>query len=383
MRNSPVKVPVLMFHSVADHKQSRPWSFLSMPIRTFEMCVRYLYLRKFTTITLRQLYEYMKSNTALPSKPVVLTFDDGFLDNWFYAYPILKKYGMKGVIFVNPDFVDSTTKAIPNLEDVWRGRKRESDLEYWGYLSWEEMRRMEHDGTMEIQSHAMTHTWYFKDDRILDFHHPGDEYYWLYWNEFPQKKAKWLTEYKEDEVPFGTPVYSYGKALITRRYFDDAELRNQLVEYVAEHGGREFFNAPEWRNTLHEIADNYKFRHPLNDRYETEEEYIERVKFEIFESKRKIEENLDKTVEFICWPGGGCNEITQQLAVDVRYLASTKGTVKNAWGAEPSRIHRVSSSLGNQLSVGYIGLCLFAIQVEIYRGPKLCDVFIQFARRLI
>jgi len=324
----------------------------------------------------------MKNNTELPPKPIVLTFDDGFLDNWVYAYPILKKYGMKGVIFVNPDFVDLTNEARPNLEDVWHGRIREWDLEYWGYLSCEEMRRMERYGTMEIQSHAMTHTWYFKDNNIVDFHHPGDEYYWLYWNEYPQKKAKWLTEYKEDEVPFGTPVYSYGKALITRRYFDDAGLRNRLVEYVAEHGGRDFFNAPDWRKILHEIADNYRSRHRLEDSYEAEEEYIERVKSEIFDSKRKIEENLDKAIEFICWPGGGCNEITLQLAADAGYLASTKGTVKNTWGAEPSRIHRVSSLLGNQFSGGCIGLCLFAIQVEAYRGPKLYDFLIQFARKI-
>ena len=387
MRNNPVKVPVLMFHSVADHKRPRHWSFLSMPTHTFELCVRYLCNRNFNTISLKQLYKYMKYNTPLPPKPIVLTFDDGFLDNWVYAYPILKKYGMNGVIFVNPDFVDSMTKARPNLEDVWRGRKGESDLEYWGYLSWEEMRRMERDGTMEIQSHAMTHTWYFKDDNIIDFHHPGDEYYWLYWNEFPQKKAKWLIEYKEDEVPFGTPVYSYEKALITRRYFDDAGLKNHLVEYIAENGGENFFNASHWRSILHEITDDYRTHHRLNEHYETEQEYFERVRFEIFESKRKIEENLDKPVEFICWPGGGFNEITLKLATEAGYLASTKGTIRNTYGVDSSRIHRVSAPHLNYHQFGwpskYATLLLFVIQVEGYRRSKLYDVFIQPAKGLI
>ena len=42
----------------------------------------------------------------IPEKSIVLTFDDGYADIWIYAYPLLKKYGMCGTVFINPDFVD-------------------------------------------------------------------------------------------------------------------------------------------------------------------------------------------------------------------------------------------------------------------------------------
>ena len=139
-------IPVLMFHSVANHGKHRPWSFLSMPVQTFELCIKHLYLNGFKTITLNQLYEYMNGNIDLPNKSIILTFDDGFLDNWVYAYPILKKYGMKGTIFVSPEFVDMTDEYRPNLEDIRSGYIPQNDLEYWGYLSWNEMIKMEKEG---------------------------------------------------------------------------------------------------------------------------------------------------------------------------------------------------------------------------------------------
>lgn len=383
MKISVVKVPVVMLHSVADHRHPVPWSFLSTPVSVFKKCIRYLRGRGYNTIDLGQLYSYMEHNAELPEKPIVLTFDDGFLDNWVNAYPILRKHGMKGVIFVNPDFVDETTECRPNLEDVWRGRVEESELDYWGYLSWEEMRKMESDGTMDVQSHAFTHTWYFKDSNIIDFHHPGDDYYWLYWNIFPQKKAKWLTDYRDDKVPFGYPIYSHEKSLITRRYFDDHGLRERLIEYVSDHGGRTFFNSSGWKGELYAVVDDYRTCHSLKDHYETEELYVERVKSEIFESKRIIEKNLNKTVDFICWPGGGFNHLSLQLAMNAGYLASTKSNIKNSWGADPNRIHRVASLLSNRPCLDYMGLCLFIIQIESYRGPEICNQIVNFVKRSV
>src|SRR5262245_43026142 len=105
MVNKAPKVPVLIYHSIAnDHEH--PWSFLSIPVQLFEKQIMYLQRHGFNSITLYELHAYLRYGIPLPSRPIVLTFDDGFLDNWVYAFPILRKYGMKATVFVTTDFVD-------------------------------------------------------------------------------------------------------------------------------------------------------------------------------------------------------------------------------------------------------------------------------------
>jgi len=196
-------VPVIMYHAVGPPSPDWIWQHVITPIDVFERQIKTLSKKGFHTITLLDLYGYMKYEKTIPEKAVVLTFDDGYLDNWVYVYPLLKKYGMTGTIFVNPEFVDPTDDYRPNLKDVWSGRCKEKNLGSKGFLSWNEMRRMEEDGVMDIQSHSMTHTWYFCSEEIIDFHHPGNtQYPWLFWNASPERKCYCLTENQEAFIPF-------------------------------------------------------------------------------------------------------------------------------------------------------------------------------------
>jgi peptidoglycan/xylan/chitin deacetylase (PgdA/CDA1 family) len=125
-------IPVLMFHGVADEVLKVPYGFLLQPAEHFEACMQYVARNGFTTITLQVLYNHLKSNESLPRNPIVLTFDDGYLDNWVYVYPILKKYGLHGTIFVVSDFVDPSGDIRPNLDDVATKRISRRELKWWG-----------------------------------------------------------------------------------------------------------------------------------------------------------------------------------------------------------------------------------------------------------
>jgi peptidoglycan/xylan/chitin deacetylase (PgdA/CDA1 family) len=298
-----------------------------------------------STITLGELHAHLSSGAPLPEKPIVLTFDDGYLDNWVFAYPILKKYGHHAVIWMSTDFIDPCTEPRPNLEDCREGRVDERELGDLGFLSWAEMRRMTASGHIEIQSHAQTHTWYFSGPDILDFHRPlGVDGYvpypWLAWNLFPERKYEYMKAHLEENVPHGTPVYSHGKALETRRYFEDEDLTARLVEAVRG-GGPAFFDRKGWRGELESIIDRYP---PRNDRVETEQEYHARVKRELIDSRRIIEEALGTKVEFLCWPGGGRTPETLRIAEEVGYLATTTHfqdpSRRNEYGQNPREIGR-------------------------------------------
>lgn len=88
-------VPILMYHRIADVAGDRN----SLPKEKFEQQLRYLAKHNFTTITPDMLYEHYTQHKALPKKSVLLTFDDGYADNFTEALPLLQKYKMTAVVF--------------------------------------------------------------------------------------------------------------------------------------------------------------------------------------------------------------------------------------------------------------------------------------------
>lgn len=96
------QVPILCYHQVRDwrEKDSKAAKDYIIPIATFKDHMKMLADSGYHTILPDQLYDYLNNGTALPSKPIMLTFDDTDLDQFTIAAPEMKKYGFKGVFFV-------------------------------------------------------------------------------------------------------------------------------------------------------------------------------------------------------------------------------------------------------------------------------------------
>jgi hypothetical protein len=192
------------------------------------------------------------------------------------------------------------------------------------------MREMEAAGVMDIQSHAMTHTWYPSGPKIVDFRHPGDDYVWMDWNASPERKWDYLRSGMPSTARWGEPVYEHSKSLAGRRFFPDTGLSAHLAGYATA-AGNGYFSRADWRENLTIEAERYRAGHCLEERFENEAEYLARLQWELGDSKRLIEANLGKTVEFLCWPGGGYGQ--EAVAIARRfYSASTlssgdRGTV--------------------------------------------------------
>ncbi|HIH97126.1 MAG TPA: polysaccharide deacetylase family protein [Thermoplasmata archaeon] len=377
-------VPVIMYHSIGIPNRKWQWNYLTCPYEIFESQLKWVKEKAFHTISLQRLYDYMKEDVKLLKNPVVLTFDDGYLDNWVFAYPLLKKYGFKGTIYVNPEFTDPRNIIRKNLEDVWKGEAKIDKLETIGYLSWKEMKEMEDEGVMDIQSHTLSHTWYPTSNRIIDFRHPRDPYIWMTWNDNPAKKP-YLQIDNEELVNYGEPVCEYGRATGTRRYFPDEILKEFMKNYVEERSGKDFFDSKNWRDELFEVARKYKEENWLNERYETEEEYEERVYYELKKSKEIIEHKLDKEAKFLCWPGGAVTDKALKMASDIGYVSSTAGRdmkyerkyLRNKYEEDPSRINRRGSALywdgieGFGSKVKYMNGFYFALSLYNFQGRKI------------
>jgi len=127
-------VPILMYHHVGPLASDADeiTTNLTVDPEKFEAQLSWLKSQGYQTLTLTQLNQVFFNKRQLPAKPVILTFDDGYADNYQYAFPLLKKYQMSAVIFV-----------ITDMRDGW-------------YTSWAELREMAAAG-IEIDSHTASH----------------------------------------------------------------------------------------------------------------------------------------------------------------------------------------------------------------------------------
>lgn len=91
-----VTLPVLMYHSVLKDA-SRTGEYVITP-EQLESDIAYLKNHGYTAVTPEQVTAYVRRGEKLPAKPVMLTFDDGHLNNMTYAFPLMEKYDMTGVI---------------------------------------------------------------------------------------------------------------------------------------------------------------------------------------------------------------------------------------------------------------------------------------------
>ena len=95
-------VPILCYHQIRDWKptDSKTAQAYIVPPASFQEQMKMLADSGYHTILPDQLYAYLNEGTPLPSKPVMLTFDDTDLDQYTVARPIMEKYNFKGVFFV-------------------------------------------------------------------------------------------------------------------------------------------------------------------------------------------------------------------------------------------------------------------------------------------
>lgn len=134
-----VNLPVLMYHGITDSPDRI--NEYNISTEMFESDLKWLGDNGFTSITANQLINYVYSGAALPSKPVLITFDDGYANNYSLAYPLLQKYHMKAVISVIGSQSDISS------DDIYRDKFNSN-------LSWGEIALMQSSGAIEIGNHT-------------------------------------------------------------------------------------------------------------------------------------------------------------------------------------------------------------------------------------
>jgi len=140
---------ILMYHMVSPHlpKKQSKFNRLRVTPQAFEKQLHWLHQNHWNTMSMAELAECQN----IPPKTVVITFDDGYADNYLHAFEALKRYHMKATIFIvtdrfNQDWAtDKDTKLSSN------------ELNNESMLTHEMIHEMIHSGLIEIGSHTIHH----------------------------------------------------------------------------------------------------------------------------------------------------------------------------------------------------------------------------------
>lgn len=135
-------IPVILYHHMLKKNENFYRNNLAViNVESFEEQMKYLYEKGYYTATVEELIAYMRGEINLPTKTVVITFDDGHKTNYIYAYPILKKYGFRATGFLITNRISETPVSFnPN------------ELQF---LSWPEINEMKDVFTFGGHTHNL------------------------------------------------------------------------------------------------------------------------------------------------------------------------------------------------------------------------------------
>lgn len=136
--NYTKKVPVLMYHNIGEEDGEN--GMIISPQR-FESQIKALQENGFESITITELRDYVTGNASLPEKPILITFDDGYLSNYEFAYPILQKYEYEATVFAVGVTMGSDTY-------------KDTGNSIYPHYNYEQARQMYEQGIIDTQSHT-------------------------------------------------------------------------------------------------------------------------------------------------------------------------------------------------------------------------------------
>lgn len=138
-KNSGVSLPIVMYHSIL--RDARFQGNYVVSPETLDGDFAWLQKHGYHAVVVRDLLNYVDGRAPLPENPVMITFDDGYYNNYYYAYPLAKKYGTKIVI-----------SPVGYYTDLFTGG--DADHPNYSYLTWGEIEEMACSGFVEVQNHS-------------------------------------------------------------------------------------------------------------------------------------------------------------------------------------------------------------------------------------
>ncbi|MDN5331925.1 MAG: hypothetical protein PWP45_1150 [Tepidanaerobacteraceae bacterium] len=138
-------IALVYHHIVSDNVSGAPQNSAVIELSEFEAQMDFLHKNGYYTASLEDVKDFLYGKKELPERTVLITFDDGYESNYTYAFPVLKKYGFKAVIFlIGKDVVGKGRWNVPHLSE-------------------DQIKEMMESGLIEFGSHTFDAHYYLKD----------------------------------------------------------------------------------------------------------------------------------------------------------------------------------------------------------------------------
>ncbi len=340
--HQPGSVPVLTYHSISRDQDWLPWApHIAITPEMFARHMDILESMDIHVATLRELVTSRKANQPLPPGSVVLTFDDGYLDNRVAALPVLRRHHFRATIFISTDFIAAGRELRPTLDDITEGRIRAEHLDWRGYLNWKELEDLQTGGIFDIQAHGTDHGRVVSGPRVTGTVTMKNwrNISWVQWAASPGNKSRWYLEDKPSAVPVGTPVHESMPALTARA----------------------------WRD----------------GQWESPREFEIRVLEHLRRARTVLSERLNKSVDIFCWPQNVATVESRMLAHQAGYIATTAGNGENRQEENPeiiSRLHIGDRVLGWKCP--WADALYFRAQIKVGQGNYYWSILLLMANML-
>ncbi len=351
-------IPILYYHSIADHEHENEWSFLSISISLFKKQMDYLYKKGYYACDWKELDDHINGVKKLPEKTVMFHFDDGFLDNWSVVFPIMEEKKFKYSIVVTPEFIEKGNVLRPFVTKTTDSNK----ADWWGYLNETEIKFMSDSGLVDFQAHGYSHTWYESSDKLVDINNGEKFYPHLGWNKSPEQKPYWLLNKVETNPAY--PVFEFKKTLeLSNRFFPNDILISRLLKsYDKEQSKSQ--NMEVYQQIIEEFKENGEV-----GRFENKEEARQRLMHELEDTRNYISKITGKPTDYLVFPGGGLSDLTISLCKKAGYRLISKGSNLNLYGSNIYQVERYSATFTFPKLVNeYLNLFFLKLQLKRAKG---------------
>lgn len=325
-------VPVFCFHSLEPESFGRKLEHLAR--------------NGYVTLSADEYYAVLTGTRPAPERAVVLTFDDGRSSVRTIGLPLMRRHGMKGIVFVVPGRTADRPGALPpTLDDVGPGavtlaqllaREQGADA----FLSWQELVDLSRSGLFDIQSHSLTHARVHVGPQVVGFMNPTFErgYGPL---DAPLVRLDGV-DHVAPEIPLGTPLLrSLPRLSEALRFHEQPGLGTECVAAVAAGGGRRFFERPDWERVLR----SHLRGRPASGSLEPPEEREAAIRRELLDAQRLIAERLGRPTLDLCYPwhvaGPTARRVAREAGYRSAYCGKVSGTPVTLPGGDPLAIARV------------------------------------------
>ncbi len=326
------QLPIFVFHSLE-------------PV-SFERKLRHLSDNGYRTLTADEYLAVLDGSSPPPERGVVMSFDDGRGSLWSVGAPLLRRFGMRGVVFLVPGRLSSRPgEMAPTWDDVVAGRAeaqavRQRESGAGSFLSWEEVEALAREGVFDFQSHTLSHARIHVAPRVVGFMSPDQSH--------PHRvmDVPWIRDGQRDlwarEVPLGTPLLCSAPRTSERlRLFEEPAIREPCQALVEAEGGARFFDDPGWRRRLTRALARVR----IQGRVETADERETAIRAELEESRRAIEAHTARPVRHLCYPWHVSGPTARALAAQIGYRAAFCGKVRGVpitpVGGDPMALARI------------------------------------------